>query len=452
MNEEKKIILSSITPEQYKKFFKGLPILPILIEDNKEEYINILSNENDILKSLLYVLNKNNIQFINVNLEKENCKIRFILDKESAQIIKYLRKHLNSEECKFQVKIINDSYDVELTTSNLKNLIDIKILTENYFSINRKIEKNLNEVNSDYILSDYENIPEEYIKYLSEYNKYNIIHLKEKNKQKNTIISDIEHNYNVNDIMKNDLKISEIHLNDPIYKDIPFNKLTDDMKQVMCNNYFKKIFITRLNMIKQMLKENFGINFNINYNKQYQINLPSYGIAGNMPPIENLNCIDIKVFMYSNLNYCSINNDIASINSELLGQLMITILHEHQHILQQISIINNNNSELTNKISLFEEQCKKDSTFYENNYKNDPAELDANLISFVRAKELARLIGINDIENTILKKVNDNYKYADENCRIYDIEFIKYDDVIFYLKDKLNNIDLESIISNSRSI
>ena len=107
---------------------------------------------------------------------------------------------------------------------------------------------------------------------------------------------------------------------------------------------------------------------------------------------------------------------------------------------------------MTNKISLFEEQYKKDSTFYENNYKNDPAELDANLISFVRAKELARLIGINDIENTILKKVNDNYKYADENCRIYDTEFIKYDDVIFYLKDKLNNIDLESIISNSRSI
>ncbi len=59
----------------------------------------------------------------------------------------------------------------------------------------------------------------------------------------------------------------------------------------------------------------------------------------------------IIINMYPNINCCSISGDKAALNIDLLGQIMITILHELEHILQRLGKVDTN---LLNAINNFQ--------------------------------------------------------------------------------------------------
>jgi hypothetical protein len=125
-----------------------------------------LSNNNYILKSLLNTLSKNNIPFVNANISNEKCSIRLVIDKQYIPLIKLLKEKLTNNQYIFNAKSFNGNFDIEINTNNLKQLIDMRLLIENYFSINKRLQTNISEEEIiNYILNEYTTVSKEYIDY-----------------------------------------------------------------------------------------------------------------------------------------------------------------------------------------------------------------------------------------------------------------------------------------------
>lgn len=446
MTEEVKTILSSMTPEQYKKYFSNLAVLPISLKNNKEEYINLLSSGNEVVELLLESFYNNNIYPISTSIEDGSYKIRLLVNPEGIGFIKFIRDYISQDDCKITYRNSSNIHDIEMNMLDLNTVINVKTLMDNLPEEVQKTITGTYSTYNDYILNEYPVIPEGIINELKQENDFFINYLKEK--EEGMIVKRIVGNLAIDENLENSVSISKVHSLDPVYKRVAYQELTDDMKQVMCNKFFMRVMSIRLEALRRILSNNHRFKFDIHYNFQTQENLPSYGITGKLRPIESLITNAIEISMYPNIDYCTIKNDVATINSELLGELMIAIIHEESHLNQQMCILLDERDKLIDDICLFEEQCNKNPEFLEKYYKYNPAEISATIYSYIGAKKIASMIGINDIEATIVKRVNDNYKNADENHRLYENEFTSYDDVISYLASKLISIDIQSLVSN----
>ena len=181
----------------------------------------------------------------------------------------------------------------------------------------------------------------------------------------------------------------------------------------------------------------FGVKYTVSYSNQLEQNLDNYGITGNTPPFEENKIYEIMINMYPNVDYCSFNGDKAILNTDLLGQIMITLLHEHEHILQRLGMVDDN---LKGAIANFETINPDGSDSYYANYANDPAEIDANLTSFNRFIELSKYYGIDNPSEIIIKKVNNVIKNASDSFNFYgNSKFNNYNELQDYLYQLLQS-------------
>ena len=286
----------------------------------------------------------------------------------------------------------------------------------------------------------YQQSPKEILDRLKELNKNELVYLKEKHLQESVLPFNEQSDLEMNNAFNNEIYIRDIYNIDKKFGGIPLDKLNNEQKMIMCNNYFRKITKNRLNEFVSKLKESFGVDFKVVYSTQREYGLDNYGISGNLRPEEGSNN-EMSVSMYPNINYCSLNGDKAIINEDLIGQIMITILHEHEHLLQRNKMIN---SALQIAIESFENKFPSGSLSYFEHYKNDPAEIDANISSFDRLIEMSKSFNINNPENIILKRVDSVSNNAEDSMNFYEKnKFNNYSDVKLYLLKQLEN----SIIS-----
>lgn len=422
------LIIESLTPEQYKKLFKDLPVSSITINHNRDKYIEELSN-NIYQKKILNTMLNNNF---NISSVSDNS-ISILVDLNNGKIIKYLKEHLDKANIDINIKGLNSNVlGVNIKFSNERDMQIFNQILENYYLVNKS---NFNKESYDYILKMYQETPKEYLDYIAEMNKNEIEFLKEKHLQETTLPFNSISNVKVNN--ENEVSIKYIYTNDSVFNKIPFEKLTQEQKQIMCNKYFREVVKEKIKKFNANLNEMFGVKYTVSYSNQFEQNLGNYGITGNTPPFDEKNIHEIMINMYPNVDYCSINGDKAILNTDLLGQIMITILHEHEHILQRIGMVDEN---IKNAITNFKSIYPDGSDGYFENYANDPAEIDANLVSFNRFIELSKFYNIDNPDVIIMKKINNVINKAEDQMNLYDNNsFSNYAEIQEYLYQKLQN-------------
>ena len=398
------LAISSITLEQYNNYFKNLPVPYRVIITNQNKFLNIFSNDNEYIKTILKNLWKNNIQTINVI--KDGDKITFSMNinlKNNVEknFIKQVKEKLYLDNSSFIIKPTTFGIaQIDISLSNLKELLDFKNLINDYFLLKRNSSNNpYDKINTDLfnsIINNYSRIPINIIDKILEDNKNEVLHISEYFRFNNNFVNPYNNDsYFIQKPLKENVTIDYIHSIDPIYKNIPFSNLTEDMKKIMCNRYFEIIFNDKLIKLGNNILKETDVKIEILYKLQNETNLKGYGITGNcreFDAINNKHTIDI--FSNSNLEYYKKDGDIISINDDLLGQIIITILHEYRHVQQQLAIRDeNNNLPIIKAIRNFE---NKGHDFYEENYKNDPAELDANYFTFSTLKNISNQYNINN--------------------------------------------------------
>ena len=426
--EDINLIIESMTPEQYKKLYKDLPIPSITIGHNKDGYMAALTNS-VYQKKLLNVILNNNFNISHVT----DDSIVFLLDMNNGKVIKYLREHLNSTGIEIDTKgLPNGILNCEVKYNSERDLQVLNQILENYYLVN---QSTFNEKANDYIMKLYQESPEEYLNYIKEINKKEIEILKEKHIQESTL--PFNNSSGIQATNENEVSIRDIYNNDMVFNKNPFEKLTQEQKQIMCNKYFREVLKEKIIIFNANLNEMFGVKYTVSYSNQFEKNLGNYGITGNTPPFDEKNIHEIVVNMYPNVDYCSFNGDKAILNTDLLGQIMITILHEHEHLLQRLGMIDNN---LKGAITNFETINPDGSDSYYANYANDPAEIDANLTSFNRFTELSKYYGINNPSEIIIKKVNNVIKNASNSFNFYgNNKFNNYNELQDYLYQLLQS-------------
>ena len=430
--EDINYLIESITPEQYKKFYSELPLSYFSTINKKEEYINILSND-ELQKQLFNILLSNKIDIASVT---ENS-VNILLDLNNAKVIKYLKEHISSTNIKIDVKGIDlKVFSINITYDSKRDIQVLNQILKNYYLVNKS---NINNECNEYIKKLYENSPKEYIDYIKETNKNSVAILKDTYIQENVLPFNNDSYIKVNDCFDNDKSVMDIYNSDPLYNKIPFDSLSKDQIQTMCNKYFKEVLKQRLDDFNKKLNEVYGIKYYINYTNQYEKNLKNYGITGNTPPFDLNNRNEIMISMYPNINYCNISGESAVLNTDLLGQIMISILHEHEHILQRIGLVD---EELKTAIDNFDKDNPPGSVEYISNYANDPSEIDANLASFDRFIKFSKHYNIDNPEDIILNKVKHVINNAEDSMNFYkDNKYNNYNEV----KEYLNNRLLDSI-------
>ena len=224
-------IIESMTPEQYKKLYKDLPIPSITISHNKDGYMTALTNS-VYQKKLLNVMLNNSFNISHVT----DNSIVFLLDMNNGKVIKYLREHLNSTGIKIDTKgLPNGILNCEVKYSSERDLQVLNQILENYYLVN---QSTFNEKVNDYIMRLYQESPEEYLNYIKEINKKEIEILKEKHIQESTLPFNNSSGIQVTN--ENEVSIRDIYNNDMFFNKISFEKLTQEQKQIMCNKYFKR--------------------------------------------------------------------------------------------------------------------------------------------------------------------------------------------------------------------
>ena len=422
------LIIESLTPEQYKKLFKDLPVSSITINHNRDKYIEELSN-NIYQKKILNTMLNNNF---NISSVSDNS-ISILVDLNNGKIIKYLKEHLDKTNIDINIKALNSNVlGVNIKFSNERDMQVFNQVLENYYLVNKS---NFNKESYDYILKMYQETPKEYLDYISEMNKNEIEFLKEKHLQETTLPFNSISNVEVSN--ENEVSIKDIYTNDSVFNKIPFDKLTQEQKYTMCNKYFRQVIKERIYDLNYKLKQIYSVDYKTNFFNQFEQNLGNYGITGNTPLFEENNIYEIVINMYPNVDYCSINGDKAILNTDLLGQIMITLLHEHEHILQRIGMVDEN---IKNAIINFKSIYPDGSDGYFENYTNDPAEIDANLVSFNRFIELSKFYNIDNPDVIIMKKINNVINKAEDQMNLYDNNsFSNYAEIQEYLCQKLQN-------------
>lgn len=422
------LIIESLTPEQYKNLFKDLPIPSITINHNRDKYIEELSN-NIYQKKILNTMLNNNF---NISSVSDNS-ISILVDLNNGKIIKYLKEHLDKTNIDINIKGLNSNVlGVNIKFSNERDMQIFNQILENYYLVNKS---NFNKESYDYILKMYQETPKEYLDYISEMNKNEIEFLKEKHLQEVTLPFNNSNGIQVTN--ENEVPIRDIYNNDMVFNKIPFDKLTQEQKQIMCNKYFREVLKEKIKIFNANLNEMFGVKYTVSYSNQFEQNLGNYGITGNTPPFDEKNIHEIVVNMYTSINYCNIIGDKAGLNTDLLGQIMITILHEHEHLLQRLGMVDDN---LKGAITNFETINPDGSDSYYANYANDPAEIDANLTSFNRFIELSKYYGIDNPSEIIIKKVNNVIKNASNSFNFYgNNKFNNYNELQDYLYQLLQS-------------
>lgn len=422
------LIIESLTPEQYKKLYKDLPIPTITISRNKDEYMAALTN-NVYQKKLLNVMLNNNFNISHVT----DNSIDFLLDINNGKVIKYLREHLNSTGIEIDTKgLPNGILNCEVKYNSERDLQVLNQILENYYLVN---QSTFNEKANDYIMRLYQESPEEYLNYIKEINKNEIEILKEEHLQESRLPFNNSSGIQVTN--ENEVSIRDIYNNDMVFNKIPFEKLTQEQKQIMCNKYFREVLKEKIKIFNANLNKMFGVKYSVSYSNQFEQNLGNYGITGNTPPFDENKIYEIMINMYPNVDYCSFNGDKAILNTDLLGQIMITLLHEHEHILQRIGMVDEN---IKNAITNFNSIYPDGSDGYFENYANDPAEIDANLVSFNRFVELSKFYNIDNPDVIIMKKINNVIKKAKGQINLYDNNsFSNYAEIQEYLYQKLQN-------------
>jgi len=422
------LIIESLTPEQYKNLFKDLPIPSLAISHNKDGYTAALTNS-VYQKKLLNVMLNN---YFNISHVADNS-IVFLLDINNGKVIKYLREHLNSTGIEIDTKgLPNGILNCEVKYNSERDLQVLNQILENYYLVN---QSTFNEKANDYIMRLYQESPEEYLNYIKEINRKEIEILKEKHIQESTLPFNNSSGIQVTN--ENEVSIRDIYNNDMVFNKISFEKLTQEQKQVMCNKYFREVLKEKIKMFNADLNEMFGVKYTVSYSNQFEQNLGNYGITGNTPPFDEKNIHEIVVNMYTSINYCNIIGDKAGLNADLLGQIMITILHEHEHLLQRLGMVDDN---LKKAIANFEAINPDGSDSYYANYANDPAEIDANLTSFNRFIELSKYYGIDNPSEIIIKKVNNVIKNASASMNLYgNSKFNDYNELQDYLYQLLQS-------------
>lgn len=439
------LAINTISLEQYNNYFKNLPIPYSVIKNNQEKFLKIISNNDDMIKSVLNSLWKNNIQAINVT--KNNDKVTFCININinndiEKKFTKQIREKLRLDNTNFLINPIgNGILQINITLTKLKEMLDFKNMINDYFLL-RKNNSSVpyDEINSNLlnnILTQYSKIPIETIEKITEENRSEILHIQEFYKFNNNFVNPYnKESYTIEKPLEDTVTIYYIHSIDPIYQKFPFSQLTNDMKRIMCNRYFEMVINNKLIKFQiELLKES-NIKINILYHNQTEKNLSNFGITGNtrlFDEINNEHTIDI--FSNSNLLYFKIDGNNVTINEDLLGQIMITVLHEYRHVQQQFAARDkNNNNPLINAIRIFD---NKGHDYYVNNYKDDPAELDANFYSFSIFKNINYQYGINNPKKIVLEKVKINNHTAEDAYKIFDKTFNTYEEVMNYLNNKL---------------
>lgn len=429
------IILESLSIEQYKKFFNDKPLFTKAIKNKKNEYIEYLSHSNQNLKGIISILIENNVCITNCKFVNKNIIIQFLISKNDLNFIKYIK----SKDPNLVIKLSpndNNSYIVDFNMQSENQLINFKNVIANYLLVN-KISKKTDESLLYFIKNQYGGVNEEYLKYIEVVNKSEIEYLVEKRRQETF---QFEGTSEFIKSLENEHLIEDIFEQTGGYFNIPFNKLNHDMVYTMCNKYFEGIFKYRLNELFNKLISKNNVPFSICYNKQQQIDIGNYGISGNLPPFDKK--FNIMVYINGNLDFCNIKGNKAVLNENLLGQIMITILHEYEHIMQRIG---NVDARLKASIDNFELKCKNDENYYINNYCDDPAEIDANLKSFIYFNNIASMFGISKPEQIIMNKVKNVFNKSEESFNLYkNININDINDIFEKLSDNLES----SIINN----
>lgn len=428
------LILESLSLEQYISFFNGLPIYSPSIKLSPEEFISYFSKGNESVASLLKNMINNKINITNVKQNSEMINIEFIINKEDINFLKKIKDLNLSNNSLF----INDkeTYRIEICLKSLNELNKLKLFIENYFAVNKIKECNEQSVFS-YIEKVYSPIDEQYLKYIETINKDKIAYLREKKRQENFQFDSL---YLDETIDVDSISIKEIYDKFSEFSKFKYDNLTDDMKRVMCNKFFEQVFKSKIKLFLADIKSNIGKNINIKFFKQLENTKDEYGISGNLPPFENDN-IDINVFLNGNLKLYNIDSENVTINYDLLGQILITILHEYRHILQRLNLVDPN---LTESISNFESMLSEDDNYYVDNYSNDPAEIDSNLYSISTFNNLASKYGIKDPIKILQNYVKTKKYNASENMNMYkDIDENNIEEIFSTLNEKLlNSIDM----------
>ena len=222
------LIIESMTPEQYKKLFKDLPVSSITINHNRDKYIEELSN-NIYQKKILNTMLNNNF---NISSVSDNS-ISILVDLNNGKIIKYLKEHLDKTNIDINIKGLNSNVlGVNIKFSNERDMQIFNQILENYYLVNKS---NFNKESYDYILKMYQETPKEYLDYIAEMNKNEIEFLKEKHLQETTLPFNSISNVKVSN--ENEVSIKDIYTNDSVFNKIPFDKLTQEQKYTMCNKY-----------------------------------------------------------------------------------------------------------------------------------------------------------------------------------------------------------------------
>ena len=416
-------ILETIKPKQYNVMFKDYP-LPMAAKKDIEGYTTLIAHDNLYLKKITKLLIENNINISKI----DDSNIEVLIDLENGNVIRYLK-----EKCNVDVKALNSKVlKVNMKYQNDRDLSVLNSILENYFTLN-KTKPNTNSI--EYINNIYNNMDNDYVDYLSEVNKKDIILLKEKKRLESILPFDDELSLNIANPYENEVSIKDIYKNDSLFSKIPFERLNKEQIETLCERYFRSVVKVRMNDLKNDLSTLYNVPFNIEYNNQFQSDLELYGITGNTPPSEANNTIDVS--LYKDTKYSIIHGDKVHLNTDVLSQLMITVIHEHEHVVQRIGLVDEN---LKHAIDSFEVNYSNGSIEYMENYKNDPAEIDANLQSFERFISLAPNYGIKYPKLAIMNKVEMVNKKADENMNLYDNnKFSNYSEIRDYLSFKLQN-------------
>lgn len=450
MEDKYLLAINSMTQEQYNQYFKHLPIPYSFIKSNPKKFIEILASDNELLSQLMNDFLKNNIQIVNILSKGSNYEFCIYIDTNNQtekNFAKQIREKLNLDSTQFSLSSAgNGIVQINVSVKELKGVLDFKNLVENYFSVNKNNSNRLyDELNPELlnnILQQYSNIPQEIIERILEENQKEIIHLIEKEKEKNNFVNPNVNNTEYEEILlENDVDLKYIHSMDLTYKKIPFSELTEDMKKTMCNKYCQALINSKLLRLQNELSKQSRSEIQFIFRKQPQNNIGNYGITGNTKPFDKENNKTVlDIYSYSKLQYFKLENGKVSVNEELLGQIMIIMLHEYRHSEQQQAIRDGvQNNPLVEAIKAFELKCKDNPNYYVDNYKDDPAEIDANFYSFAEFKKIAQQYGIQEPDKIILDIVKDVRDNAEETHRIYDTEFNSYDEVMTFLETKLQS-------------
>ena len=448
MNDKYLLAIRTMTEEQYKTYFKNLPIPYSVIKSNPQQCIEKMSNNNDVLKKLLKNCWKNNIQLVNVVTSNENFDFTFninINNEIEKKFAKQINEKLNLNGKQFSIEGKGKGiFQINVSINQLKGILDFNNLVDNYFSLNKNPESipydEMSPKLLEEVIQQYFKVPEDIIDLILNENQMEVTHIIEKDKEKNNFINPTSEKAYLTDVLEDNVDMEYIQSVDPIYKDVSFSKMTEDMKKNMCNRYFQMVFNEKLNNLKTDLYESSKTKILFLFHKQREKGRGAYGITGSMGADEKNSITKLHIFSNGNLEYFKLVDDKVNLNEELLGQAMITALHEYRHAQQQQAIRDNiQNNKLVNAIKEFESKYENGSEDYINNYKEDPAEIDAEFYALAEFKRIALQYGINNPEKIILDRTEHIRQNADDTMRIYESKFESYEDVMMFLRNKLQS-------------